>query len=157
MVWQGSETKMAFCKMYVSLSYRKPSNLSHSIYAPPLCVLMPVPGKKLITGILLGGLEQDMDISLGHCVPISQNVYLICSFVEVSNSCLMQTIMWLAKCRISRCYILQVGRGLCSRRDIQGLPPRIASYCLIWVLDKIVFDILLFTHFILNIYIKFSC
>ena len=41
-----------------------------------------VPGKKFINGILLDGLEQDMDISLGHCVPVSQNAYLICSLVK---------------------------------------------------------------------------
>ena len=41
-----------------------------------------VPGKKFINGILLDGLEQDMDISLGHCVPVSQKAYLICSLVK---------------------------------------------------------------------------
>ena len=32
-------------------------------------MLLPVPGKTFINGILLDSLEQDMDISLGHCVP----------------------------------------------------------------------------------------
>lgn len=127
---------------------------SHRHTALP-CSLLPVPGKKFINGMLLDGLEQDMGISLGHCVPSAKMHTWHVVLLKVSNTYLILTIMWLAKYWIDQCYILEVGGDFVY----EGYPEASTTnnILLFNLSDKIVFAILLFTHITLHIYIKFSC